>query len=68
VGADKSYDTAGFVAECRAMNITPHVARNDKFLGGSAIDGRTSRHNNHQISRKRVEEPFDWGKTIGLIR
>lgn len=71
VGADKSYDTAGFVEDCRAMNITPHVARNDKRPGGSAIDGRTSRHVGYQISqrsRKRVEEPFGWGKSIGLIR
>ena len=71
VGADKNYDTAGFVADCRAMNITPHVARNDKRPGGSAIDGRTSRHASYKISqrsRKRVEEPFCWGKTIGLIR
>ena len=71
VGADKNYDTAGFVEECRAMNITPHVSRNDKRAGGSAIDGRTSRHRGYQVSqrkRKRVEEPFGWGKTIGLIR
>lgn len=71
VGADKNYDTAQFVAECRAMKITPHVARNDKRRGGSAIDGRTSRHIGYKISqrtRKRVEEPFGWGKTIGLIR
>ncbi len=53
------------------MNITPHVARNDKRLGGSAIDGRTSRHASYKVSqrnRKRVEEPFGWGKSIGLIR
>jgi len=71
VGADKNYDTAGFVADCRAMNITPHVARNDTRNGGSAIDGRTRRHAGYAISqrsRKRVEEPFGWGKTIGLIR
>ncbi len=71
VGADKNYDTAGFVADCRAMNITPHVARNDKRPGGSAIDGRTSRHASYKVSqrnRKRVEEPFGWGKSIGLIR
>src|ERR1022692_206457 len=24
VGADKGYDTAGFVAECRNLNVTPH--------------------------------------------
>jgi len=71
VGADKNYDTAGFVADCRAMNITPHVARNDNRRGGSAIDGRTSRHTGYKVSqrsRKRVEEPFGWGKSIGLIR
>lgn len=71
VGADKNYDTAGFVADCRALKITPHVARNDNRMGGSAIDGRTSRHLGYQISqrsRKRVEEPFGWGKSIGLIR
>jgi len=71
VGADKNYDTADFVADCRAMNVTPHVARNEKRAGGSAIDGRTSRHAGYQISqrsRKRVEEPFGWGKSVGLIR
>jgi len=71
VGADKNYDTRGFVRDCRDMNITPHVARNDRRPGGSAIDGRTSRHDTYQISqrsRKRVEEPFGWGKTVGLIR
>jgi transposase len=71
VGADKNYDTAGFVAACRAMNVTPHVARNDNRAGGSAIDGRTSRHAGYKVSqrsRKRVEEPFGWGKSIGLIR
>jgi len=71
VGADKNYDTAGFVADCRAMNVTPHVARNDNRAGGSAIDDRTSRHAGYKISqrsRKRVEEPFGWGKSVGLIR
>lgn len=71
VGADKNYDTAGFVAECREMKITPHVSRNDKRRGGSAIDGRTSSKQGYKISqrlRKRVEEPFGWGKTIGMIR
>jgi hypothetical protein len=35
----------------------------------SAIDGRTTRHPRYalsQIKRKRVEEIFGWGKTIGL--
>jgi len=71
VGADKNYDTRDFVGSCREMNITPHVARNDKRKGGSAIDARTSGREGYRISmkiRKRVEEPFGWGKTVGLIR
>ena len=34
VGADKNYDTAHFMQECRAMNITPHMAMNNKRPGG----------------------------------
>ena len=71
VGADRNYDTKSFIAGCREMKITPHVARNDKRRGGSAIDGRTSSKAGYQVSpkkRKQVEEPFGWGKTIGLIR
>ena len=43
VGADKGYDTAAFVADCRAMHVTPPVAQNDKGRR-SAIDARTTRH------------------------
>lgn len=71
VGADKAYDTRDFVSDCRARNVTPHVARNDERWGGSAIDGRTSRHGGYRISqriRKRIEEHFGWGKTVGGIR
>lgn len=71
LGADKNYDTAEFVAQCRERNVTPHVAQNVKRKGGSAIDGRTSRHIGYEISqriRKRIEEGFGWGKTIGQIR
>src|SRR5260370_38860180 len=28
LGADKAYDVAGFVADLRAYNVTPHVAQN----------------------------------------
>jgi transposase len=71
VGADKGYDTADFVAECRTMEVTPHVAQNDKRRGGSAIDARTTRHAGYRISqwkRKRIEESFGWLKTIALMR
>ncbi len=44
IGADKNYDTKGFVAEMRRLGVTPHVAQNTTRSGGSAIDGRTTRH------------------------
>jgi transposase len=71
VGADKAYDTKDFVAECRNMQVTPHVAQNIKRSGGSAIDERTTRHDGYAISqkkRKRIEESFGWLKTIALMR
>ena len=71
VGADKGYDTQGFVAECRNIRVTPHVAQNHKRNGGSAIDKRTTRHAGYAISqrkRKRIEECFGWLKTIALMR
>lgn len=71
VAADKAYDTKDFVANCRARGITPHVAANNTKNRRSAIDGRTTRHEGYGISqvvRKRIEEHFGWGKTVGRIR
>lgn len=71
VGADKAYDTRDFVSECRNMKVTPHVAQNTNRSGGSAIDGRTARHEGYAVSqkkRKRIEECFGWMKTIALMR
>ena len=68
VGADKGYDTADFVAGCRRLGVTPHVARKKT---GSAIDGRTTRHAGYQTSlkvRKRIEEAFGWLKTVAGLR
>jgi transposase len=71
VGADKGYDTREFVAECRQMRVTPHVAQNTNRAGGSAINGRTTRHAGYALSqrkRKRIEECFGWLKTVALLR
>lgn len=71
LAADKAYDTRDFIDACRRRRVTPHVASNDTRNGGSAIDGRTTRHAGYAISqtiRKRIEEHFGWGKTIGRIR
>ena len=60
VGADKNYDTAGFVEAMRDANAIPHVAQND-----------TNRHPGYKTSqtiRKRIEECFGWAKTIGGLR
>ena len=71
LAGDKGYDTKEFVKEMRHMQVTPHVSQNDRRPGGSAMDGRTTRHAGYQISqqkRKRIEEVFGWLKTVGALR
>jgi transposase len=71
LGGDKNFDTRDVVAILREMKITPHVARNEKRPGGSAIDARTTRHEGYASSqqrRKRVEQSFGWMKMVGLLR
>ena len=72
LAADKAYDTRDFIAACRDRRVTPHVASHTTRTNGrSAIDRRTTRHGGYVISqtiRKRIEEHFGWGKTIGRIR
>ena len=71
LGADKNYDTGNFVAQCRARNITPHVAQNDRRVGGSAIDERTTRHAGYAVSRVKrqmAERVHAWPKTWSTMR
>jgi transposase len=68
VGGDKGFDVPRFVADLRARGVTPHVAQKVK---GSAIDGRTTRHDGYLVSqrkRKLIEQVFGWMKTIGGLR
>src|ERR1700752_297706 len=70
VGGDKNYDTAEFVAGCRERGCPPPVSQDDTNRR-SAIDARTTRHPGYRlstISRKRIEEPFGWIKTVGGLR
>jgi len=70
LSADKGYDTRAFVANLRAMAVTPHVAQHTVGRR-SAIDARTTRHPGYVISqqkRKLVEQGFGWMKTIGGVR
>ena len=71
IGADKAYDVREFVDLMRELGCTPHVAQNLNRRGGSAIDGRTTRHVGYAMSqhaRPRIEPAFGWLKTIAWIR
>jgi hypothetical protein len=60
LAADKAYNVAGFVADLRQYNVTPHVAQNTTYRR-SAIDARTTRHPGYAVSgrvRKPIEEVF----------
>jgi transposase len=77
VGADKNFDTTGFVTGCRELKVTPHVAQNayayDTKTGKRAkrrsrIDRRTTRHPGYvasQVIRKLIETLFGDGKQHG---
>jgi transposase len=77
IGADKNYDNAGFVADCRKIKVTPHVAQNiyeyDTKTGKrarreSCVDARTTRHPGYAVSqviRKLIETLFGDGKQHG---
>ena len=45
VGADRGYDTRGFVRACRNLQVTPQVAQKQR----SAIDRRTTRHDGYRV-------------------
>jgi transposase len=71
VGADKQYDTHDFVDLTRQLGYTPHVSQNVKRRGGSAIDGRTTRHDGYtrsQACRPRIERVFGWLKPLAGLR
>jgi transposase len=71
VGADKGYDVREFVDLTRALGATPHITQNLTRRGGSAIDGRTTRHASYAMSqhaRPRIEPAFGWLKNIAWMR
>lgn len=73
VAADKAYDTRDFVLACRQRHVTPHMASHSTCWGGTApsMGERHAMGAIYAISqtiRKRIEEHFGWGKTVGRIR
>ena len=71
VAADRGYDTSAFVAACREIGATPHVAQNTSGGRRSAIDGRTTQAPGYTVScraRMFIESIFGWLKTVGGLR
>jgi transposase len=70
VGADKGYHTRRFIEVLREKRIAAHVALNERYravgLGRGVLESRAYRAS--QIVRKRIEQFFGWGKTVGGLR
>jgi transposase len=76
VGADKAYDCAPHGAALRAINVTPHVARNNGptktgKTRTTIVDDKTAASDAYGMSqtrRKMIECIFGWGKQHGTLR
>ena len=70
MGADKAYDSKDFVDTVRELNVTPHIAKNDKNRS-SNLDRRTTPQPGYAISLSRrwlIEKGFGWLKRTGPLR
>lgn len=70
LGADKGYDAQEFIEALQEMNVLPHVAQNTSGRK-SAVPDAVAASEGYAISqqkRKRIEQCFGWGKTVGQIR
>jgi transposase len=73
LGADKNYDAKAFVEGLKARRIEPHVAINGTVskngkVRKTAVPSEVAASLRYAISqrlRKRIEECFGWGKTVG---
>jgi hypothetical protein len=68
LGADKTYDTRGMVADLRWIGVALHVVQTTARPGGSAIDGRTTSHEGYAKSindRRGIEKIFWLDQTVG---
>lgn len=53
VGADKAYETRGFVKACRDIGATLREVQNLARSADSAIGGKTTRHAGYVISQRK---------------
>ena len=70
LGADKGYDAQEFVEALNELKVSPHIAQNNNGRR-SAVPDRVAASEGYAISqqkRKRVEQPFGWGKLVGGLR
>jgi transposase len=67
LGADRGYNSRGFIEGVRDLGVTPHPAACDqrRTLG---VRVRSQAYALSQRSRRRIEEIFGWGKTTGCFR
>lgn len=71
LGADKAYDTHDCVADLQAIGVAPHLARNITARRDSAVPDAIAAQPGYAVSlrvRKRIEQVFGWGKTVGPMR
>ena len=71
LGADQAYDTQHFVGNLQAAGIAPHIAQNITAHRGSAVPDAIAAQPGYAVSlrvRKRIEQVFGWGKTVGPMR
>ena len=54
LGADKGYDTQDFVARCRQLGVTPHIAQHTTKRR-SAINARTTHHAGYAVSQRLLQ-------------
>ena len=64
LGADKAYDIQKFIADCQALGVTAHAARNTSRQCSAIPDAmaETDGYALSQVARKRIEEVFGWMK------
>jgi IS5 family transposase len=70
LGADKGYDAQEFVDALDELKVIPHIAQNNNGRR-SAVPDSVAGSDGYSISqqkRKRVEQPFGWGKLVGGLR
>ncbi len=71
LGADKAYDVQNFVGDLQATGVAPHIAQHLTARRDSAVPAEVAATPGYAVSlrvRKRIEQVFGWGKTVGPMR